>query len=421
MSVEELRTRIVQLDSEIERQRKLLKKLEKDKSLVQRQLNAVLDPVARLPVEISSEIFLQSRAAEFTGPRHVPIVLLRICKAWTQIALATPALWTTVHIRFPCSKNLAHVLPLWFQRARNRPLCLWISLHGSSSNWDHRVSNVLWKHGGQLKHLEILDDDDLGDRDDRTLDLFRGTASTLGSLPLLETFKIRCEHRRRRYRASQILQLLRQAPNIVESIFHNIATLNDPAPENLVIPTLRRLILGVNTGDDGIIRYLSLPALETLSLPLSTITGDDLLVFLERSGAPLQDLALGWEFDEHAASIELHDCLHLVPSITRFRMWQPHTNIVSDFFAALADSPSLLPNLHDLTIHLYHADRDPPDLSEPFWRTLIRALSTRHIEQLSIVPVMLAPPTEVLASLRELVADGAEMYIGTEALNFVHA
>jgi hypothetical protein len=36
----------------------MLKKLEHDKSLVQRQLNTVRDPVACLPFEISSEIFL---------------------------------------------------------------------------------------------------------------------------------------------------------------------------------------------------------------------------------------------------------------------------------------------------------------------------------------------------------------------------
>ncbi|KAJ6558198.1 hypothetical protein B0H19DRAFT_1235139 [Mycena capillaripes] len=57
--IEELRARIVKLSEEINLQKELLRKLERDKSLVQRQLNVSLDPMARLPLEISSEILLE--------------------------------------------------------------------------------------------------------------------------------------------------------------------------------------------------------------------------------------------------------------------------------------------------------------------------------------------------------------------------
>jgi hypothetical protein len=50
---------IKELSSEITLQKKLLKQLEHDKSLLQGQLNTVVDPSERLPLEISSEIFLQ--------------------------------------------------------------------------------------------------------------------------------------------------------------------------------------------------------------------------------------------------------------------------------------------------------------------------------------------------------------------------
>ncbi|KAJ7902854.1 hypothetical protein B0H14DRAFT_2329532, partial [Mycena olivaceomarginata] len=96
---DQLRTRISDLDTEIDLQKRLLRKLEDDKRIAQRQLNAVLnavlDPVARLPLEISSEIFLQSLDAPFPqrGALHTPMLLLSICSAWTDIALATPALW----------------------------------------------------------------------------------------------------------------------------------------------------------------------------------------------------------------------------------------------------------------------------------------------------------------------------------------
>ncbi|KAJ6477554.1 hypothetical protein C8R45DRAFT_833564 [Mycena sanguinolenta] len=150
MSVEELRARIVTLDSEIELQNKLLRKLEKDKTLALHQLNAALDPVARLPLEISSEIFLHSLATSPSEARVIPTVLLRICHAWTEIVLSTPVMWTRIHIDFPCRDDFAEVLRMWFQRARNFPLSVSISIRGSCSNWNHCVSDVLWRYGGQL-------------------------------------------------------------------------------------------------------------------------------------------------------------------------------------------------------------------------------------------------------------------------------
>ncbi|KAJ7853706.1 hypothetical protein B0H14DRAFT_3653704, partial [Mycena olivaceomarginata] len=93
--------RIAKLDTEIESQKELLKKLERDKSLAQRQLNAARDPVARLPLEISSEIFVQSLAPfPEPGALHAPM-LRNICNAWSDIALSTPELWAAIHINFP--------------------------------------------------------------------------------------------------------------------------------------------------------------------------------------------------------------------------------------------------------------------------------------------------------------------------------
>ncbi|KAJ6483846.1 hypothetical protein C8R47DRAFT_936623, partial [Mycena vitilis] len=93
---------IAKLSTEIDIQKELLKRLEHDKSLVQRDLNAVVDPVARLPPEISSEIFLQSLPSlpEPTARDHSPVLLLIICSIWTDIALSTPALWADIYLVF---------------------------------------------------------------------------------------------------------------------------------------------------------------------------------------------------------------------------------------------------------------------------------------------------------------------------------
>ncbi|KAJ6477567.1 hypothetical protein C8R45DRAFT_1007353 [Mycena sanguinolenta] len=150
------------------------------------------------------------------------------------------------------------------------------------------------------------------------------------------------------------------------------------------------------------------------------IFGDDLVACVQRSGAPLQELALGWEFDG-MESVHLRDCLQPIPTLTRFRMWQPDADVVMELFDALADFPSLLPNLHDLTIHIFDTARSPSNISDLSWRTLVRALSTRRMDRLYIVPVKASPPPDVLASLRELVADGANMHVGTEQLNYITA
>ncbi|KAJ6477622.1 hypothetical protein C8R45DRAFT_1157494 [Mycena sanguinolenta] len=359
MSAEKLRARIMELDSEIERQKSLLEQLENDRILALPQLNAALDPVAHLPLEISSEIFLQSLAPSPSGNQDVPTALLCICSAWTDIALATPALWATVRIHFPCGENFANVLWIWFNRARNLPLSVSISLQGPSINWNHRVSGVLWEHGGQLQHLEILDNDDLGTKylwgfdDQPTINLF-------GDTPL---------------------------------------TRNVPGPEDLfIIPTLRRVIFGGNyySGDDRLLLWLALPALETLSLPMRRISGEHVVAFIQRSAAPLQDLTLACG---SVTSVQLHNLLPLIPTLTRFTIHGPDSDVVTELFVALAHTPSLLSNLRNLIIDLLFRD-----ISDSSWRNLV-----------------LSPPVDVLASLRELAGQGVKMYVGTEELNYVAA
>ncbi|KAJ7646033.1 hypothetical protein DFH06DRAFT_1050665, partial [Mycena polygramma] len=126
MSAKILCARIVQIAAEIDLQKKLLNQLEHDKSQVQRQLNAVLDPMARLPVELSSEIFLQSLPPLPEPGAPQPLLLLKICHAWTDIALSTPALWADIHIASPCTEGFTEVLALWFPRARTRPLSIFL-------------------------------------------------------------------------------------------------------------------------------------------------------------------------------------------------------------------------------------------------------------------------------------------------------
>ncbi|KAJ7827994.1 hypothetical protein B0H13DRAFT_2118473 [Mycena leptocephala] len=358
--VEELRARIEKLSTEIILQRELLKKLEHDKSLVQRQLNSVLDPVARLPLEISSEIFLR-RA------RHVPMLLLNICNAWTDIALSTPSLWAAIRIVFPSPDGFKELLPAWLHRAGNRLLS--VSFRGTV---DGDIAAIIWRHG-QLKHLEICcgeGDEEDDNEDANVIDLFGGMSP--GPLPFLETLTIRdLDDIDREYSGLQILKLLRLAPNLVECILDSIHPVYDigvarATTEKLVLPALRRLIFG----------------------------------------------------GSNVAS-RLRESLHLLPTLTLFYVWRPGSDFTAELFIALADS-SLLPNLHTLTIDLYHSD-----IFDSSCMTFLRALSARRtkLQSVRVTLAVGAPlslePADVLAAFRELVADGMQVHIGTEKDNFI--
>jgi hypothetical protein len=428
--VQELRARIDKLSAEIELQKELLKKLEHDKSLVQRQLNAALDPVARLPLEISSEIFLQSLPTyPKPSPRVVPMLLLNICNAWTSIALSTPALWASIQIVFMQAEGFEEGLQAWFHRACNRPLS--IALDGKC---DKGVA-IFWRHRQRLEDLEIFyENDDSAEEDEDedderpTIDLV-GDASP-GPLPLLKTLTIRGltdVGDGWGVRGSQVLELLRFAPNLVECIFDNMRPVYgvEDITEELVLPALRRLRFGdrgsLSDSDDDLLKCLSLPALESLALSLRDISSSDLFSFVMRSAPPLQELILGSQ-SFRLDFTRLHGCFHLIPTLQYFQIYQPELYIMTKLFSALADSPSLLPNLHTLmALHLHLSD-----IPDSFWPTLLRALSARRT-QLQRVFIMLLnvprapwePAAADRAAFEELMAGGMHIYVGPSNRNYL--
>ncbi|KAJ7464803.1 hypothetical protein B0H11DRAFT_2051473, partial [Mycena galericulata] len=187
MSVHDLEAQIEKISADIAGQKKTLADLEKSKSLVQRQLNAIRDPVARLPLEISSEIFLQCLPpSSEPWAYHAPMLFLNICNTWTDIALSVPALWATIRIVLPRAEGFTELLATWVQRARSYPLS--VSLF---NNFDDSEGSapLIWQYGQQLKHLELC----CGkrDNDDEIIDIDILGYSSPGPLPLLETLTFR--------------------------------------------------------------------------------------------------------------------------------------------------------------------------------------------------------------------------------------
>jgi hypothetical protein len=152
MDVEELQRRIDNLSTDIVRQRTVLKDLERNKSAAQRELNAFRDPIARLPVEISSHIFLQCLPSHPHQPEalRVPMLFLNICNTWTEIALSTSQLWAVFHVNDPIP-DLVSLMEASRKRASNRALS--VSL---PTDLPGTIAPILARNAHQLQDLKIF-------------------------------------------------------------------------------------------------------------------------------------------------------------------------------------------------------------------------------------------------------------------------
>jgi len=420
MSVEVplLQTRIDKLSAEIAQQREVLKQLELSKSVAQRQLNAIRDPIARLPLEISSEIFLRCLPLH-PEPRasSPPMLLLNVCNAWTDIALSTPALWATIRLAFP---GVA-VLQTWLQRAHDYALS--ISLHKGLNDG---VAAVLGQYATQVKELKIYDEE---------LRVDFSTCTGFESFSRLESLTIGASRPSNdgdinSFGLPEILGLLRLAPNLVECTFHRVWT--DFMPRNaetLLLLSLRCLKFGEFAklrdlrylgSDDVILRYLSLPALETLAFAFNGISSEDFLRFLKRSSPPLQTLILG-DDSERLRFNQVEEWLRLIPSLAHLELYVHTTSFLDALLSALAESSShLLPNLHTLKIWYDHV------ISESSYWTLLRALSNRRMQLVCVevrlgtsLPAQPELEPDVRSGLQQLVAAGMDIRIGTDFQNFI--
>ncbi|KAJ6558239.1 hypothetical protein B0H19DRAFT_132857 [Mycena capillaripes] len=380
--------------------------------------------MARLPFEISSEIFLECLPPlPELSAHNVPMLLLNVCTSWTDIAASIPDLWTNVNIIFSRAEGLKEGLQAWLQCAVDRLLS--ISLRGPTP-FDEGILCIIWRHGQQLKHLELCcetveDENSDEDASDECKIQFFGGLSP-GPLPLLQTLTIRGStklHHWKGYFGPEILELMRLAPNLVECSFPGVLSVYDTYSEpdgTLVHPALRRLIFGEHgehpDSNDEILNCLSLPALDSLSLSRRIVSGDDLFAFLKRSSPPLKELILGGGRD----SGQLHRCLSLVPSLVRFEMWCLQADSLAGLFAALAGSSfPMIPNLRSLTIQ-----GCAPAIPNSTWKTLAGRRTELHIVHIEMRPGAVNSITsDILAGFGELVADGMQLFIGTTERNFL--
>ncbi|KAJ7655829.1 hypothetical protein DFH06DRAFT_1473989 [Mycena polygramma] len=386
---------------------------------VQRQLNAVRDPVGRLPVELSSEIFVNCLPDyPQPGSRYIPMLLLNVCSAWSGVALSTRLLWATIHIVFPRSKGFAKFLRMWLKRAGSHLLS--ISLDG---DFDEVIAALVWEHAAQLRSIEIS----------YIQNPHVWTPAALGPFPFLEALTLGYMDESTD-NGRQILEMLRHTPKLVELTFDWVeAAENDQTPtEKLVLPSLRCLEFGdeneVNLeGSADLLVHFTLPALETLVL--ATVSLVHVHSFLLQSSPPLRKLLfLGLDNDEITFA-QLDECLQLVPLLTHLEFRDANTDLIDDFFDALAQgSSTLLPDLRVLKID--HCSYDMENFVPPAYAGLLRLLSIRRSQIRRFELILHAdgissyhggPEAHLRSAFRQLVAGGMDIFIGDSLENFVEA
>jgi hypothetical protein len=306
-------------------------------SRARRERNAIYDPMARLPLEISSDIFMRCLPRSPRPNCHeAPLIFLNICHLWSFIALSTPSLWAAVS--FPSThpgraKSAKKYFEIWLGRAGDHPLSLRVSSPGFL---DGRVDVELKQYAHQMQSLELS-------FYGRELDAITTLFPSLKKLAVSALDSTDC--------ISRFIAILGGSPLLVECEL-GVVYLGVPSPvvpESLTHLSLRCLRLDLRNRPTRsalysaqILQHLTLPVLESLTVTMSDISAADFHSFLARSAPPLKFLDIkAWD----PSWSEICDWAYLVPSLTDlvFECW----NVRGRSLHRLC----ILPNLCNLVVN----------------------------------------------------------------------
>ncbi|KAJ7133418.1 hypothetical protein C8R44DRAFT_23551 [Mycena epipterygia] len=421
MSVADLRTRLEALSSAISRQKEVLNALEEARSAVRRELNAILDPMARLPLEISSDIFTRCLPTiPRPNPSSAPLVLLNICYAWSSIALSTPSLWSAIRVDFPRSPEFKNLLEAWITRARSRTLS--ISLHGSVHP---SVQALVKQHAYRVQDLELY------------LDSGEALEAITVPLPAVKSLTIGNPNNTTYFfpYADECVAMLRAAPDLLECVFDKIYYDEDfhafgNTLQHLTHSSLQHLrlgkpryIYGESVNSACILQYLTLPALQSLLISDFDISHDDFLSFLDRSSPPLHTLHMSIPIEDWP-ELMVNRYFRLLPTLTDLDLLCEN-GAEGDFLfldVLAASSEDFLPNLRHLTIRAFFP---APAEYEKLVGTLSARRASRHspLQSFRLIWPILdwddAPAPDIIARLHQLIAGGMEIHIGIEEISYV--
>ncbi|KAF8215149.1 hypothetical protein K438DRAFT_2008597 [Mycena galopus ATCC 62051] len=399
----ELRKRIEELSVAIERQKEILRDLEVRRSDARRDLNVIYDPMARLPLEISSAIFegclpepepeLYEHCYPSPNCDTAPMIFLRVCRLWSAITLATPSLWAVVHFDFrssdPSPDSRKH-FELWLNRTGNHPLGL--SLNGDSTD----TATAIEQHAHQLRILQLSV---------RSLYPFVSKQMSFSSLQTLRVYAFDSTT----VYLSDCVAILRSAPLLVHCEFPSFDPNGQPAA-HLSHTSLRHLRLESHAEFccAVILRHLTLPALESLRISKFDISKVDFVSFLARSSPPLQSLQLSGDH----SNLDDNTYFQYIPCLTDLTFECLHFYSVSLLDRIAVEN--IPRGLRNLTIHYWFPSE---------YNKLICLLTNRQLASLRIIfpweePAR-APNDDDIAALRRFKEDGMDIHVGPEDMNYI--
>ncbi|KAJ7135821.1 hypothetical protein C8R44DRAFT_729373 [Mycena epipterygia] len=462
MHLESQRKELADLQISIPRQRFLLIKLEEREAAVRAELDAFIFPVLTLPLEITTEIFLHYASGahnyNFRFPDKDVLLLLMVCRAWRTLALSVPALWATLDAGAHPDRNppgeMQQMIDTWFSRAGALPL----SFTWFGGAVEPQINAIIRRHSPRLQFLNLgiftgcishlidnipfplLRSLDLGNYAGTTPTLpvltFREAAQlrhvTLENIPppsLILPWELVENFRAISITPQECLDVLRAAPSLRKFEFYG--SYNNSFIDQSIILHARLTSFRFCSGNQEIMRYLALPALEDLYFGnLLELEDDIFLPFLTRSRGSLRNftfscwspgLVLPMQWFRHMAHLTSLTLPHL----------QPQSRV--NFVRALTreHEREFLPTLKDLTL----TDWNPDDVD----MQLLDALETRctrtetedgqarmQLKSFRLIWTAELPGTSIpslgIASLvhrhgvalRDLQGSGMRIHIGTE-------
>ncbi|KAJ7887544.1 hypothetical protein B0H14DRAFT_2695195 [Mycena olivaceomarginata] len=367
MSTAILRRRLIEIDAEIVEQKmafaQKLAALDRDRADVQHKLDVSTFAVVTLPIEITAEIFTlclpsieELRANRYPSSHRwktqAPMVFLAVCRAWRDIALATPVLWTTLYLRLDIIHDdvaekegeVEAFIEQWLQRAAARPLSLGFQTRRSEGDdlADHpfipsRLRDVIRRYAPRIQCLELeLGQNDMSQLRLDSTDFPLLQRATLGGLfdpealgpvevftnaPKLHDLHL-IHHGLLLYYSPPFQQLTKfdgeivgmdlftLAPNLIEARC-SVDYISPAQPSFISHSRLQSLTLFTTfdgTAPCDILRHLTLPALQSLHVS-EMEDATSLAAFLSRSSPPLRTLSIRIDDDEF---FDWGDCLSLV-------------------------------------------------------------------------------------------------------------
>ncbi|KAJ6483876.1 hypothetical protein DFH09DRAFT_1211550 [Mycena vulgaris] len=454
-----VRARVSDLTLAISRQKLLLEDMQTQLENLQLQLDSIIYPVLTLPPEITSEIFVHCvppvRSRDVVDPGAAPLLLLHVCRAWRQIAVSTPALWTTLTIEAPrLQPQFMEIVDTWLTRARQCPLSVKIVTPFTKIDDFDGFLETFSRHSGGMRSLELnLTVGDFDKMDGHRL-----------AFPLLQTLSTRVVtwdgevgmkvfehvpmlrevwmhfappsfftlpwHQLTKFTGEfftipECLEALRFMPNIVECCF--AARPQQHEPTDLPLPYQNRSseVWEIARSTD-ILGFLTLPNLQTLEIldpDPDDFDAHCFQSFLSRSAPPLRKLTVCREMTIPLAA------LLAVRGLTHLAIWHPSQVFIIMLFDSFGRDTSLVPQLQNLSFVGCIGEDWEASVSE-IVNLAAQPITERNNNPGGFAPLQsfrvvypLGTPVDLhlatMLAFQKLKAEGMDIHVGTEVQSLI--